>query len=94
MTQLLECFYECKSLQGLQILDYKSSLKSNVVISIGEMINSKRKGAFSLSLDKTEISDKNFEILITLLSKSSALKNLRVSNSALTLKPVTIDKNL
>ena len=87
-------FQECKNLQVLSIGENKSSLKSNVIISIGEMIVTKRKVPFSLSIDKTKLSDKNFEILITLLSRATNLRSLRVSNATITLKPATVDKNL
>ena len=49
------------------------------------MIVSKRKTPFSLQIDKTQISDKNFEILITLLTKANNLRNLRISNANVTL---------
>lgn len=65
-----------------------------MVISIGEMINSMRKKPFKLEIDKTKVSDKNFEILITLLNRANNLKSLRISNASLTLHPVTSDKNL
>jgi hypothetical protein len=53
-----------------------------------------KKRPFSIIFDKCRISDKNFEILITLLSRASGLKTLKVTNASLTLKPVTMDKNL
>jgi Ran GTPase-activating protein (RanGAP) involved in mRNA processing and transport len=58
------------------------------------MVVAKRKSPFFLSIDKTKVSDKNFEILITLLSRASSLRSLRVSNTGITLQPATVDKNL
>ena len=40
MSQLIECFYGSTSLELISINELKTSLKSNVIISLGEMIKS------------------------------------------------------
>lgn len=44
LSQILESFQGSQSLEMISIVDNKSSLKSNVVISLGEMIKSLGKG--------------------------------------------------
>lgn len=39
-SQILESFYGSKNLEVVQIIENKSSLKSNVIISIGELAKS------------------------------------------------------